>query len=277
MVTKITSPVTPLEVIDKINEVVDDKQDTLVSGTNIKTINNTSILGSGNITLPTVNDATLTITQGGTTKGTFTANASSDVTIALDSGGGSVDVDNKSITTNASDQIQAVGVINSRDSSTAVKTWTGTKAQYDAIVTKDANTLYNITDDSTSGSDIYSKTEVDSLLDTKADVSLSNMNPTQTVKDTIVGWGMPDWSNAVTISQSTMLSGYTCPSDGIVCGRYNPTNTNSYIKVNDVWVSGGDNEITPLFSLVNKNDVVTAGSMDSTYWNISFVPFKGVN
>ena len=49
---------------------------------------------SGYITssaLPTVNDATLTITQGGVTKGTFTANASSDVTIALDSGGGTVD------------------------------------------------------------------------------------------------------------------------------------------------------------------------------------------
>lgn len=38
--------------------------------------------------IPTVNNATLTITQGGTSKGTFTANASSDVTIALDSGGG---------------------------------------------------------------------------------------------------------------------------------------------------------------------------------------------
>ena len=37
-------------------------------------------------TIPTVNDATLTITQGGVSKGTFTANASSDVTIALDAG-----------------------------------------------------------------------------------------------------------------------------------------------------------------------------------------------
>lgn len=97
-------------------------------------------------TIPTVNDATLTITQGGTTKGTFTANASSNVTIDLDAGG-SIDVDNKSITTNSSDELQTVGVINSRDTSTAIKTWTGTKAQYDAIVTKDANTLYNITDD----------------------------------------------------------------------------------------------------------------------------------
>ena len=39
-------------------------------------------------TIPTVNNATLTITQGGTTKGTFTANAGTDVTIALDAGGG---------------------------------------------------------------------------------------------------------------------------------------------------------------------------------------------
>ena len=38
--------------------------------------------------IPTVNNATLTITQGGVSKGTFTANAGTDVTIALDAGGG---------------------------------------------------------------------------------------------------------------------------------------------------------------------------------------------
>jgi hypothetical protein len=57
------------------------------------------------------------------------------------------DLDNKSITLNGSSQLQTVGVINSRDTSTAIKTWTGTRQQYDAIVSKDANTLYNITDD----------------------------------------------------------------------------------------------------------------------------------
>lgn len=51
MVNKITTPPTQNEVIDKINELVDEKQDTLVSGTNIKTINNQSVLGSGNITI----------------------------------------------------------------------------------------------------------------------------------------------------------------------------------------------------------------------------------
>ena len=38
-----------------LNALNDEKQDTLVSGTNIKTINNTSILGSGNITIDTGN------------------------------------------------------------------------------------------------------------------------------------------------------------------------------------------------------------------------------
>lgn len=67
--------------------------------------------------------------------------------IAGSGGGGIANYDGKSITENSMEEIQTVGVINSRDSSTAVKTWTGTKAQYDAIVTKDPNTLYNITDD----------------------------------------------------------------------------------------------------------------------------------
>ena len=41
---------------------------------------------------------------------------------------------------------EAVGVNDVRTDNT-IKTWTGTKEQYDAIITKDANTLYNVTDD----------------------------------------------------------------------------------------------------------------------------------
>lgn len=52
----------------------------------VKTVNNTSPDSNGNvaITIPTVNNASLTINQGGTLKGTFTANASSNVTVNLD-------------------------------------------------------------------------------------------------------------------------------------------------------------------------------------------------
>lgn len=70
-------------------------------------------------TIPTVNDATITITQGGTTKGTFTLNQSSNATIALDAGGSGG---------------------NTRD------TWYGSQAQFDAIPENqlDENTDYYI-------------------------------------------------------------------------------------------------------------------------------------
>lgn len=57
-----------------------------------------------------------------------------------------VAIDNSTITKNASDQLQTVAIKDNR-SGNAIKTWTGTKAQYEAITTKDATTLYNITDD----------------------------------------------------------------------------------------------------------------------------------
>lgn len=89
------------------------------------------------------------------TDNTLGGNSPSDVLVAsqkaikeyVDSqgGGGSVDIDNTTITTNADQEIQAVAVI---DQNTGVaKTWTGTMAEYEAIVTKDPGTEYIITDD----------------------------------------------------------------------------------------------------------------------------------
>ena len=97
-------------------------------------------------TIPTVNNPTITFTQGGVTKGSFTLNQATDDTIALDAGGGSsVVIDNSTITKNADQEIQAVAVI---DQNTGIaKTWTGTIAEYSAIATKDPETEYIITDD----------------------------------------------------------------------------------------------------------------------------------
>ena len=54
--------------------------------------------------------------------------------------------------------------------------WSGTKAQYDAIVTKDANTLYNITDDNTADAyEAYTKSEVDTGF---VNVNASNLSIT---------------------------------------------------------------------------------------------------
>ncbi len=54
----------------------------------VTSVNNTSPDGNGNVslTIPTVNNSTITITQGGTTKGSFTLNQSSGDTIDLDAG-----------------------------------------------------------------------------------------------------------------------------------------------------------------------------------------------
>ena len=107
------------------------KQATLVSGTNIKTINNTSILGSGNIDI-----------QGGGSS--YTAGTGIDIT---------------------NDVISVEGVKDQRNTTTTIKTWTGTLAQYNAIATKDNNTLYNITDDNTAVAyQAYTKSEVDNLI-----------------------------------------------------------------------------------------------------------------
>ena len=58
----------------------------------------------------------------------------------------SPDIDGKSITTNVSDELQTVGVIDQNNTTNAIKTWTGTQAEFDAITTKDPTTLYNVTD-----------------------------------------------------------------------------------------------------------------------------------
>jgi len=66
------------------------KADTAVQPGDLATVATTGAYGdlSGTPTIPTVNDATITITQGGVTKGSFTLNQSSAETIALDAGGG---------------------------------------------------------------------------------------------------------------------------------------------------------------------------------------------
>ena len=56
-------------------------------------------------------------------------------------------IDYLTITKNSSDAIQTVGVLDKNGAGYAVKTWTGTKEEYDALTSKDANTLYYITDD----------------------------------------------------------------------------------------------------------------------------------
>lgn len=149
MVNKITTPPTQNEVIDKINELVDGKQDTLVSGTNIKTVGGTSLVGSGNVAFPTV-DQTYSASSANAQSGVAVANAIAPKQDTLVSGtniktinGNSLlgsgnivietsstpNVDGETISYNSSDALQAIAVKNVRDGST-LPIWHGTEYQW---------------------------------------------------------------------------------------------------------------------------------------------------
>ncbi len=105
-----------------VDDWLSEKQATLVSGTNIKTINSTSLLWSGDISVQSAlsNTSKSEIqTWTATTQRTVTAAILASALPTL-----SADANNLS----------------------KIKIWAGTQAQYDALATKDSNTLYFTTD-----------------------------------------------------------------------------------------------------------------------------------
>ena len=143
------------EVDNEIYAAVSGKQETLISGTNIKTINNTSILGSGNIDI-----------QGG--GGSVTVDSELSTTSENP-------VQNKVITNALSDKAQMIEL---------------TQAEYNALVDKDPDTLYAITDAPTIDmSNYYSKDETDDLLDEKQETLVSGTNIKTINNESLLGSG----------------------------------------------------------------------------------------
>lgn len=70
------------------------------------------------------------------------------------SGGGTITVDNKSITKNTSDELQTVGVINQNDNTTSISYWSGTRAEYEAMVANLGHPPVNVTCDITDDNDM---------------------------------------------------------------------------------------------------------------------------
>lgn len=119
------------------------------------------------------------------------------------------------------------------------------------------------------------------MFNNKADVDLSNMNASQSAKDIIVGWGIPDYSAGVAISKNT---DFICPTHGVVAGEVSAS-SNGYcqIKVNgtkimQVGSESGQRCRGPFYAQIQKGDVVhllTSGNAEIPQSN--FYPFKGVN
>lgn len=117
--------------------------------------------------IPTVNNATVTFTQGGTTKGSITLNQAADATIALDAGGGGggghtiLDDSGTSLTQRSELQFKgAYSVDDSTNQKTVVNVVRSmTRAEFDLLTIDEKTGIINITDESGSSS----ATQIDTL------------------------------------------------------------------------------------------------------------------
>ena len=136
-----------------MTQALSTKQDTLVSGTNIKTINNTSILGSGNIEIQVEVDdeldidspnavANSAITKAIQDNELVTANALIALQDDLDDKASQTDL--QSVSAATASNTTAIGAINAQLS--GYKLAKMTTAEYEALTVKDASTIYFIVD-----------------------------------------------------------------------------------------------------------------------------------
>lgn len=156
--------------VEGVETSMNDKQDLLVSGTNIKTINNQSILGEGNLEISGDVDLTNYYTKTETdTKFATVAEMNeqvADISALQTAMGNKQDtlVSGTNIKTINSQSILGEGNIEVTipDATTATSgamsaadkskldsisnEWTGTQSEFDALTTKDNNTIYYVTE-----------------------------------------------------------------------------------------------------------------------------------
>ena len=117
------------------------------------------------------------------------------------------------------------------------------------------------------------------LFNGKADVDLSNaaLNASTTAKETIVGWGMPDYSAGVSISLP-----YTVTKKGVISiGAYKAQVGTHYVYINNNKVTGSTNSSNSFYTCVSGEYLVDVGDVFSAdeYWNFAvliFYPMKGI-
>ncbi len=190
------------------------------------------------------------------------------------------DLDGVTIDTNSDDELEAIGTVNKNTAvgATAVKyDWIGTLAEYNAqnVETLHPEWICYITDDVSGGASVYTKTEVNNLLNEKADTDLNNITPTQSFISMVIGWLMPDYNNAVTLTSSDFP--YTATKSGIVYINGAASNSTFEMFVNGVKLGsaqapssyhGRSGQV-----IVDVGDIVTYVSTGLV--EARFVPFKG--
>ena len=114
----------------------------------------------------------------------------------------------------------------------------------------------------------------------KADTNLGNTIPSQSFKEMSVGWGMPDYSAGVSVANSTILSGFTAPSDGVLIfdgGMANATINGIGIASGYYYTPNNASFGQPVSILLSKGDILKAANLYGTTDHSIFYPLKGVN
>lgn len=137
--------------VSALQTAMDGKQPTLVSGTNIKTINGESVLGEGNLVIEgegidlsnyynkTEVDTKLDTKQNTLVSGTNIKTINSQSII----GEGNIEVTIPDATTSTSGAMSAADKTKLDSISNE---WTGTQSEFDALTTKDDNIIYYVTE-----------------------------------------------------------------------------------------------------------------------------------
>ena len=111
--------------------------------------------------------------------------------------------------------------------------------------------------------------EIATDLNGKADVDLSNMNPTQTVKNTIVGWGMPDFSAGVAFTGTITL-----PCDALIYSYKSAGGAwdGAGFYINSVFIYNSSAYSSTACCYAAKGSTIQANAGACKYY-----PLKGVN
>lgn len=179
-----------------------------------------------------------------------------------------VAIDGTTITKKADGKIQASAVVN--QNSGVLKSWTGTLAEYNALETKSDDTIYVITDDNSEGVNVYTKSEVDSLLNNKQDTLVSGTNIKTVNGESLLGSGniKIESGSGGGVPVGTI---FTTPRTGIIPGAVE-ANGGSY----NIADYSGEGSIGALLtagtlSYVSKTEfqtqVANTGACDSFGWN----------
>ena len=180
-----------------------------------------------------------------------------------------VAVDDTTITKKADGKIQASAVVN--QNSGVLKSWTGTLAEYNALETKSDDTIYIITDDDSEGVNVYTKSEVDDLLNNKQDTLVSGTNIKTINGETILGSGnikIEASSSGGGVSVGTV---FVTPRTGTIQGAVeangNPYNIADYSGEGSIGALLTAGSIAYISKAEFQTQVTNTGACDSFGWD----------